>query len=214
MELQDLYDKLKCKYDKLKLKKEKLGRKLSRAEELLHDLDQIECDDCKMWTCMEYGDCARCQQYLCEDCSEDRRSCQTCGDKFCRKCCIYPQITNGDYVCEDCHEEIISNWIPDRGSLLPQYYQKQLLLSLMIFYRMKPKPPKFIRFFILNFIFEGKTSLKELAIKLCPYTLLCRDEKKCLYPIFDDNDYCLGCLQREDVIDHIKKSRKKKSNNL
>ena len=34
MELQDLYDKLKCKYDKLKLKKKKLWDKLSTAEVL------------------------------------------------------------------------------------------------------------------------------------------------------------------------------------
>ena len=46
MELQDLYDKLKCKYDKLKLKKKKLWDKLSTAEVLLYDLDQRECEHC------------------------------------------------------------------------------------------------------------------------------------------------------------------------
>ena len=212
MELQDLYDKLKCKYDKLKLKKKKLWDKLSTAEVLLYDLNQRECEHCTAWTCQEFGFCARCCQYLCEECSDDLRKCNMCGDEFCRKCCIYPPMIPGNYVCENCNEESISNWIPDHCNKLPQYYRKQLMLSLMIFNRMTHKPPKFIRFLILNFIFEGKSSIKELAIKLCPYTLPRRDQKTCLYPIFDDEDYCRGCLQREFVMAEVKKRRKKKPN--
>ena len=212
MDYKQLYEKFKTKY-------EKCWEKLSNAEETLYDADYRQCPHCNGWT-KDYTRCNRCWDHYCEEECLDNPlvKCIKCQEEVCAKCCVYPPaIPDIDHWCGTtncqldpvmtpytCHQCIkIDIWIPNNYNKLPIYYKNNILYGLMAMKRII-SIPKYIRFLILNYIFEGKNTYSDLATRYCQHVFGSR--KECQLPIFNNIDkYCVGCLKRKEVRSCLKR---------
>lgn len=174
----------------------RVKKRLNKAENLLTKLGCIKCENCQDWCKPNIPACDRCSCYLCEKCLlKNISKCNRCRLDYCSKCSIWPEFNKGNYLCSNCFDEPrINIFIPDYYLKLPNYHKEQIFTSLLVMNRFTHKPPKYIRFLILNFLFEKAKVKSHIAFCKCCYKI---NGKKCGYPVFTLNDkYCVGCKKR------------------
>ena len=131
--------------------------------------------------------CYRCE----EEMLNSDVSCITCHKHFCQKCQIFPPM-NHTYQCLECvSRKSIDRLIPSYYSYLSKYRQNIITTLLLCLRIMKPSPPKYIRFEILNCIYE--LNIYQLITNPCRNLL--NMTNLCRYPI-QTNLMCESCLTR------------------
>ena len=133
------------------------------------------------------NNCHRCRDEI----TNSYVSCITCQHIFCYKCYIFP-LVNHSYQCLECFsQKSIERLIPNYYLYLDKYRQKIIMTILLCLRIMRPKPPKYIRFVILNTIFD--LNIYQLIGNPCRNLL--NMTNLCRYPI-QSNLLCESCLTR------------------
>ena len=110
-----------------------------------------QCGSCQSNICMLDG-CSECGQCLCETC---RVYCNECGQTLCEKCinwcCV--RVLN---KCRNCHyNHCAVCWRTEDWKLLSPGRQKNILMLLLVFSRLKHQikvPPNFVRHIIFRYV--------------------------------------------------------------
>ena len=180
-------------------------KKLEKAEQCLKYNGFNICYECEQWRKPCSG-CIRCDVNLCYDCYEkvDTEYCLICRHRHCHKCIIHEINTrqtkrheyDSTYICLKCFKEPkIEKFIPNYYTELPKYYKDQILIGLLSMNTIN-KPPKFIKYLIFNYLFQGMNKHSDLCFSRCCNLI---KKSECGYPIFTPNTkYCQSCQGRHE----------------
>lgn len=159
----------------------------------------IDCNHC-FTLCLptETKMCHRCREYTCYTlCSSTIITCSSCQSNFCHKCGTFPPLKNNIYECLSClSAKPFQNLIPDYYHVVPVEKQLTIWTTLLCLRRMKSRPPKYIRFVILNLIFDEISLLRDLIGQPCRFILW---DGICKYPT-KNGTVCQVCVHRDGII--------------
>ena len=137
----------------------------------------------------------------CDDNSNDLVFCKTCQNQFCDKCRLFPpKDVNDEYECIKCSTGLsgkpIERLIPNYYPYLSEQKQNMIITTLICFKKINPTPPKYIRLFILNCIFDDLKYIEQIIENPCHYLF---GFSFCSYPT-KSNKLCQSCQSRHSSI--------------